>query len=171
MYRQPVYRRARLLVGLLCTCALFACSPSQNDSKASTGATPAPAPTMYRPKGLDSQSSMKGVYADRWTGPKASFIVSVPRTARSIKIDIGVPDHYYKRGEQGIAVKVGNGASQPKHGLPIGRQTLSFALVPASRGKNVNVSLVTDATFVPANVGVNDDPRQLGVIFYGVSFE
>jgi hypothetical protein len=159
--------RTHAFAVFLCLCALAGCG-SRNDSNGAP--TAAPAPAEYRPQGVAPGSAVKGVYPDRWTGAQATFAVAVPRSAKSIRIEVDVPSAFYKPGEQGIALKVGRGTAQSKHGLPVGRQTLTFAVAGDVRGKSVEVQLLPDATFVPAKLGLNSDARQLGVILYGVSF-
>lgn len=166
MSAQPHDLRARALAAFLTLCGLAGCA--RHDA-ANTAPTAAPAPAEYRPAGVAAGSAVKGVYPDHWTAQQATFAVAVPRTARTLRVEIDVPAAFYKPGEQGMAVQIGN-ATQSKHGLPAGRQTLSFSLPGNVRGKTVGVKLLPDATFVPSKLGVSADARQLGVVLYGVSF-
>ncbi len=166
---QPHALRTGALAAFVALSALAGCG-GRNDSNAPNGPAAAPAPAEYRPAGLAPGSAVKGVYSDHWTAPQATFAVEVPRTAHTLRVEIDVPGPFYKPGEQGLAVQIGRGAAQSKHGLPLGRQTLTFSIPGDVRGKNVGVKLLPDATFVPAKLGTSPDTRQLGVILYGVSF-
>ncbi|MBV8371269.1 MAG: hypothetical protein JO036_20325 [Candidatus Eremiobacteraeota bacterium] len=163
----PHRLRARAFAAFLSLCALAGCA-QRND--ANTGPSPASLPSEYRPAGVAPGSAVKGVYPDHWTAQQATFGVDVPRTARTLRVEIDVPAAFYKPGEQGVTLQLGSGTTQSKHGLPVGRQTLTFSVPGSARGKSVGVKLLPDATFVPSKLGLSSDARQLGVILYGVSF-
>lgn len=168
--------RIPLLLSLIGLCLLTACFGSQNGPASSGGPTPRPVPTVYRPKGLGLDSSLRGMYVDGWTTAKVSFTVMVPIKARSMSINIEVPG-YYKPREQSIAVQFGSRPVQAKHGLPYGLQTVSFPVTPSLRGKTTHVDIFFDHTFVPerppATSGIkpNGDNRRIGVFFKGISFQ
>jgi len=162
---QPHAGVARALAVSFVLCGLAGCGSPSTSSGTSA---PSPLPE-FTPSGV-LPGSAKGVYPDRWTTPRVTFRVAVPGNARHVRVDLDVPA-VYKPGEEGITLRLGHGAGQAKHGLPLGRQTLTFTVPSNVRGKSVDAELLPDATFNPAQIHMNSDQRQLGVWFYGVSFD
>lgn len=149
------------------SCALLAAGCSGSTTAASSDRPGTP----YYPGGLGPYSSMKGVYADRWTAPRTSFLVAIPPNARRMRVAIDVPVGKYRVGEEGLVVRLGDDVPVKRLQLPLGPQVVIVPISPHSRGKTVKVSIAAQATFVPPKLGINSDGRQLGVLFNDVSFE
>jgi hypothetical protein len=123
------------------------------------------------PVGLGPYSALKGVYGDRWTGPAATFIVRVPRDAQRVWLDIDAPGPTYTSGQEGVEVRIGDQRPQRRLGLRPGPHMVDIPIAPSQRGKQITMSVIPTATFVPAQLGTSGDGRRLGVLLDGVFFE
>ncbi|MDP9024803.1 MAG: hypothetical protein M3N13_05490 [Candidatus Eremiobacteraeota bacterium] len=148
--------------------ALAGCGGTNADTSSDRSAGAAPA---YYPGGLGAYSSVDGLYADKWTSREVTFIVAIPRNAQRMTLRIDVPVGRYKRGEEGLVIRLGDGPPQKRLQLPFGPQTVTVPVPGKLRGKTTKVSVLMRATFVPAKVETSSDRRELGVLFTNVSFE
>jgi hypothetical protein len=164
------HRASRILCVLAIACCASlatACSGRANGTSDKPAASIGP----YYPGGLGPYSSLTGIYADKWTARRASFMVTVPDDAKRIRLRIDVPLRSFKAGQQGIVVQIGGAPPHKQLRLPLGPQVVTVAVPPSLRGKLAKVNIALLSAFIPAKSGFNGDVRELGVLLDDVSFE
>lgn len=132
------------------------------------------AQTAVYPTGLNGPSSVvSGVYPGDnagnccWVGSAAVLRVPIPSGADTLLLNVYIPRFAAPRNGQTLRIRIGNGPLQVRPGLGPGEHELTFRL----DGKSQLVHLWAGSTFVPKNLGLNQDPRHLSVLLRMVAFE
>ena len=130
------------------------------------------------PQGLNDTHSMRGIYPGSdagsccWIGRRASFDVIAPMGADTLLITVFIPDYAARTNSQRIRLRTNTGAWQERCCFGAGMHEMAFSLgEPLQRPEALSVDLAMSATFVPARLGLNGDPRALSVLLRGVTFK
>ena len=115
-----------------------------------------------------------GVYAAEdeagccWLGPAARFTIDRPAHADVVTLDFVIPPYAVARQKTGLIVSAG-GASQRFCCFGAGEHSASLHLKGRSGPAVLDVSVVSTTRFVPAELGLNQDRRELSVLLKHVS--
>lgn len=148
-----------------------ASEPTPAPAVASATPTPLPA-TLALPQGIaraDAQT-VQGIYPGDpstccFIGSRASFTVRVPRSAHWLTLNVYVPDYAFY-GKQQLTIEMDGIRVLRTDALETGATTaISVPLsTPEAQRGSVRVVILPSFTYVPRNVGLNDDARRLSVI-------
>lgn len=129
------------------------------------------------PNGLHGPSDIvSGIYPGTnagnccWLGAQGAFKVAVPAGADTLLLNTYVPGFAAPPNGQSLRVQIGNGAWQERCCLRAGEHELALAIPASSRSGVITVRVRAHSTFVPKELGLNDDPRHLSLLLRGVAF-
>lgn len=132
----------------------------------------------YYPSGLHGRSGViAGIYpgtaADNccWMGARATLKVTVPAGADTLLVNVYLPKFGAPAHGQSLRVRIGKAPAQERCCFGAGEHELTFALPASARHGIAFVQLRTRSTFVPREIGLNQDPRHLSVLIRGIAFE
>jgi hypothetical protein len=129
------------------------------------------------PIGLEERAAkdLKGVFpatsreACCYLSKRNRLTVEIPSPARTMTLAIEVPAVIYRGRRQGITVQFP--AAPPQHRpLAAGSQSVSFDVPSSARGHSQAIDLVTDTSFIPAKMGLNNDTTEYTVLLRSVAF-
>ena len=129
------------------------------------------------PSGLHGPSDVvTGIYPGTdagnccWVGARAIFRISVPRSADTFLLNIYLPDFGTPKNGQSIRVQIGSAPVQLRCCLGTGEHELLFTLPAQARHGDVLIQLWPSNTFVPKEIGLNQDPRHLSILLRSIAF-
>ncbi|HET9097158.1 MAG TPA: O-antigen ligase family protein [Candidatus Baltobacteraceae bacterium] len=105
-----------------------------------------------------------------WMGPDAVIKVAVTPGADTLLLNVYMPDFAVKRGPQSLRVQVNGGRPVLHCCLGSGEHEVTVPLPRAARHGVALVHLRAGTTFVPRDLGLNDDPRHLSIMIREVGF-
>jgi hypothetical protein len=174
---------SRRIASLICLSALLltACSHAQQTATDRTSASPAPAlfyPTGIVPPGNWSQEVADGVYsADTqqqccFLAGKSEFTLDNPPGARLAVFKFYVPSvkPFAKTPERVSAAFNGIPTGTPAE-LATGMHDVIFTIPASLRGKaRLTASLAMSVKWIPKQIGLNADTRELSIILLQVGY-
>lgn len=154
---------AAIVIGIFCVAFI-----------ASSGS--AAAGSVVYPTGLTGPSdSVSGIYPGDnagdccWMGASANLRVAVPRDADTLLLNVYIPRFAAPRRGQTLRVRIAGGPVQTRSGLGPGEHELTFRL--NGKAQKADVLVWMSSTFVPKDLGLNQDPRHLSVLLRMVAFQ
>ncbi len=139
-------------------------------------AASATAQESFVPDGVESQDLVSGIYpsdtkgACCWLGDAGVVRVSPPADARALLINVVIPPYALRRQPQRLRVRIGSDRDQLSSPLTVGEHELVVKL-PAHPKPPLLVRMNAAYTFVPAQLGMNQDPRHLSVLVRAFAFD
>ena len=139
-------------------------------------AAPSRAQQAVYPLGIKSQSEIvSGIYAGEnsgsccWIGARAQMKIALPAGADTLLLNVYLPDFAVRSGANSLTVQIAGARAVRRCCLGAGEHELT---VPIPRGAHglLRISLLPDHTFVPKQLGLNDDPRHLSIMLRQVGF-
>jgi O-antigen ligase len=130
------------------------------------------------PDGLHGPSDvLYGIYpgTDRgnccWLSERGAFAVRVPHGADTLLLNVIEPDYAVPTGNQSLRVRVNDSPEQRRCCFGAGEYEFTFQL-PRDVGARplLTVHLSAGRTFVPRDIGLNQDPRHLSLIIRSIAF-
>jgi ubiquinone/menaquinone biosynthesis C-methylase UbiE len=104
----------------------------------------------------------------RWTKKVASIFIKICSGCKVLYIQASTSNPYLSKGSIGVNCYL-SGKFVGRHELETSSiADLYFTLPKGLRNGIVELKIVVDRTFVPKDLGINDDPRDLGIALYQV---
>ena len=129
------------------------------------------------PNGLPSRDIVFGIYLGDtasdccWLGADAAIRVRPPADAKALLVNIFIPDFAIQQKQQQLHVQIGSNPEQTTTPLSTGEHELAFALPKRATASPLVVHISPAYTFVPAQTGINADPRHLSVLVRAIGFD
>jgi O-antigen ligase len=139
--------------------------------------SPAHAQPPAYPHGIkDPSDIVNGIYAADdagsccWVGTSAEIRVVAPPGADTLLLNVYLPDFSVKGGAQSLSVQIDDAPPVRRCCLGAGEHELTIPLPRAARHGTLTIKLWPARTFVPKQLGLNEDERQLSVMLRDVGF-
>lgn len=135
---------------------------------------PARAIASVYPAGIEipgSSGVSDAVTADSccWLYRRARLLVQAPARSDTLLITIFIPGYAILGKPQSFSVRVDDGPLQARCCYEAGLHVLAIHVAPVRRDRVLRVTIVPQYTFVPADLGMNDDTRHLSVMLRSVA--
>lgn len=132
----------------------------------------------YNPNGLPARDIVFGIYPGDtpsdccWLGAGAAIRLRPPADAKALLVNVFIPDFAVRQKPQQLRVKIGRAHEESTAPLSAGEHELVFALPRRAAAASPLLIHISPAyTFVPAQTGINQDPRHLSVLIRAVGFD
>jgi len=142
----------------------------------SSVSSPVCAQQLVYPRGLGPADIVSGVYGGTdagsccWVGERAQIKVVAPAGADTLLLNVYLPDFAVRSGAQSLRVQLDGTRPVQRCCLGAGEHELTVSLPPSARHGAFIVQIWPDHTFVPKQLGLNEDPRHLSVMLRDVGF-
>ena len=140
------------------------------------GARPGAAQEPVLPFGMTASTDLSGIYAGAnaddccWLSDVGTLNLTPPVDASAIVLDVFIPNFALTSGPQRLFVALGNGDEQQSEALAAGEHELLYPLPASTSPAPLELRIRSSYTFVPAQLGMNLDPRHLSVLVRGVHY-
>ncbi len=105
----------------------------------------------------------------RWTGRRCSLFINVPEGRKRLEIELQTSNPDVRRGPVRANLWLGEDPISSFDLCDSSMKVLNFEIDEDVRPGMTELKLEVDRTFVPRELGMNDDPRDLGVAIYRVA--
>jgi putative inorganic carbon (hco3(-)) transporter len=157
------FNYAVMIIGIFCAAFIASIQPAR-------------AASPVYPTGLNGPSDIaSGIYSGDnagdccWMGAAAQLKLSVPRGADTLLLNVYIPRFAAPRNGQTLRVRIGGEPLQTASALGPGEHELLFRV--SGKSNIADVRIRASSTFVPKNLGLNQDPRHLSVLLRMVAFQ
>jgi O-antigen ligase len=139
--------------------------------------SPAYAQPPAYPQGIkDPSEIVSGIYAGDdagsccWVGTRAEIKMAAPAGADTLLLNVYLPDFSVRGGAQSLFVQIDDARPVQRCCLGVGEHELTIPLPRGARRGVLTIRLWPGRTFVPKQLGLNQDQRQLSVMLRDVGF-
>jgi O-antigen ligase len=139
--------------------------------------SPAAAQALVYPRGIaDPSEIVTGIYGGTdagnccWISTRAEIRIAAPADDDTLLLNVYLPDFSVRGGSQTLFVQIDDARPVRRCCLGAGEHELAIPLPRAARHGVLTIRLWPDRTWVPKELGLNQDPRHLSMMLRDVGF-